>query len=741
MVTLFGLHQQLAMFILLLAWISTIQGMTVHIDTGNITLTQDLTPDVDVLAASPTVESLAKNNSASSSTNAVVNTYVLTLFTYENNQVYVYCPTSNNDENKNDSKKWIFYYVPVMLPAKQEDESDDEWIWSSENEIRVRLMLGNSEVETLARHAVSNKYHADIVKDYSKYWDVAPLMIDSLMAYIISSDSSPVAGVKQYHAVHPTTMIMTMRFSCTSKEIAEETVEKIISGDYEIEVSLYFAELKQVKTNFASITADQVKSVVSKTTADGGGTSPEYIHRNQASKFVGSYVTNVKKMIYIEDASLDMAAITAGLDDQLMSLFRQGKTSDLFLSTRIYWRLGMDESKQITLDVGLYTQVWSSADLNPDRITSELHKLFSKNDSETARSNNSNTYFNLDTDYLRESSKSASGSASVGGSFMGIGATASASASTAASNSLHDQLSRTNHDVFSLDEIQKLLTEQQVEVEWKGEKFQPKSFSVYKLTDLTDQLQIAIIAKQFSIDKKRGAIIRTISTLDGKKRFRPNRTSEIEEPKVERRKLLTGSVQLYAGKTPPPMPWLLCNGSQVSRSEFKSLFDVIGQAYGAGDGNTTFHLPDFRGRVAVGVDDGRVNIALNTTLGVTGGQLMHRLTIDQVPAHQHSAGTLSTSSDGLHSHSIYDPGHDHGGKTGSAGPLGPGGWGMTPRGHGSDQSSHSHSIPTGSTSISIYSAGVHSHRVAAGETGAMGGGQAFSLMQPYQTVNYIIYAE
>lgn len=310
-----------------------IQGMTVHIDTHNVTLAQDPVLDVNPVAASSAVESLAKNNSASSSTNAVVNTYVLTLFTYENNQVYVYSPTSNNDDHKSDSKKWIFYYVPVMLPAKEQDDSDDEWVWSAENEIRVRLMLGNNEVETLARTAISNKYDADIVKNYSEYWDIAPLMIDSLMAYVISGDSSPVAGVKQYHAVHPTTMIMTLRFPCTTNEIAEETVRKIISGDHEIEVSLYFAELKQVKTNFASITADQVKSVVSKTTADGGGTSPDYIHRNQASKFVGSYVTNVKKMIYIEDASLDTAAITAGLEDQLISLFRQGRRLNFFFGS------------------------------------------------------------------------------------------------------------------------------------------------------------------------------------------------------------------------------------------------------------------------------------------------------------------------------------------------------------------------------------------------------------------------
>jgi hypothetical protein len=65
---------------------------------------------------------------------------------------------------------------------------------------------------------------------------------------------------------------------------------------------------------------------------------------------------------------------------------------------------------------------------------------------------------------------------------------------------------------------------------------------------------------------------------------------------------------------------------------------------------------------------------------------------------------------------------------------------MTRKGYGSDQSSDSHTIPVGLTGITVNLADSHPHNVTSGETGSKGLEQQFSLMQPYQTVNYIIYA-
>lgn len=59
-----------------------------------------------------------------------------------------------------------------------------------------------------------------------------------------------------------------------------------------------------------------------------------------------------------------------------------------------------------------------------------------------------------------------------------------------------------------------------------------------------------------------------------------------------------GSLMPYAGTTPPD-GWLICDGSEISRTTYARLFSVIGTTYGAGDGNSSFNLPDFTGRVPV----------------------------------------------------------------------------------------------------------------------------------------------
>lgn len=62
-----------------------------------------------------------------------------------------------------------------------------------------------------------------------------------------------------------------------------------------------------------------------------------------------------------------------------------------------------------------------------------------------------------------------------------------------------------------------------------------------------------------------------------------------------------GTVLTFAGAN-APAGYLLCNGSTVSRSTYAALFAAIGTAHGSGDGATTFHLPDYRGRFLRGRD-------------------------------------------------------------------------------------------------------------------------------------------
>lgn len=85
----------------------------------------------------------------------------------------------------------------------------------------------------------------------------------------------------------------------------------------------------------------------------------------------------------------------------------------------------------------------------------------------------------------------------------------------------------------------------------------------------------------------------------------------------------------YGGE--PPKNWLLCYGQQVSRTEYPELFRVIGTRAGAGNGSSTFNVPDLRGKVIYG--QGASDFSQNT--GATVGETHHQLTVNELPAHGH----------------------------------------------------------------------------------------------------------
>jgi microcystin-dependent protein len=117
----------------------------------------------------------------------------------------------------------------------------------------------------------------------------------------------------------------------------------------------------------------------------------------------------------------------------------------------------------------------------------------------------------------------------------------------------------------------------------------------------------------------------------------------------------SGALMPYAGSS-APSGWLLSAGQAVSRSTYAALFTAISTTYGAGDGSTTFNLPDLRGRAAFGVDNMNGSTAsrvtsggsgvTGTTLGASGGAETVTLSSAQMPAHVHSGVTPSTGGTG-----------------------------------------------------------------------------------------------
>lgn len=138
----------------------------------------------------------------------------------------------------------------------------------------------------------------------------------------------------------------------------------------------------------------------------------------------------------------------------------------------------------------------------------------------------------------------------------------------------------------------------------------------------------------------------------------------------------------------PPKGWAFCNGQTLPINQNQALFSLLGTTYG-GNGQTTFQLPNFQGRVPMHTGNGLL-------LGQVGGEANHTLSIAEYPSHNHPIS-----------------GED-GPRVGTA--------------------------PTGAVLASgdIYGLGPPTGTLAAAAVGLAGGGQPHANMQPYLTLNVCI---
>ncbi|AEG42330.1 tail collar protein [Bdellovibrio phage phi1402] len=108
-----------------------------------------------------------------------------------------------------------------------------------------------------------------------------------------------------------------------------------------------------------------------------------------------------------------------------------------------------------------------------------------------------------------------------------------------------------------------------------------------------------------------------------------------------------GTVFAYAGYAGVPEGYLECNGQTVSRETYAALFDAINIAHGAGDGSTTFHLPDYRGRFLRGVDGtaGRDQNKTTRSASNSGGNSGNNVGSVQLDSMQNLTGNFAFTDD------------------------------------------------------------------------------------------------
>ena len=191
----------------------------------------------------------------------------------------------------------------------------------------------------------------------------------------------------------------------------------------------------------------------------------------------------------------------------------------------------------------------------------------------------------------------------------------------------------------------------------------------------------------------------------------------------------TGSIVMWPSVA-IPTDWKLCNGDAISRTTFNTLFSLIGTTFGAGDGSTTFNLPNYKNRmpygadtVAVGATGGSANaiVVSHNHGGVTGGQSV---------THTHSVSITTGGQSVQHTHDMttYIGVNAGGGGTAYVGNNSGGGTG-SPETTSVNSVDHSHAV-SGTTATNSVD---HTHTIAT--DGASG---TNANLPPYLGINFII---
>jgi microcystin-dependent protein len=191
-----------------------------------------------------------------------------------------------------------------------------------------------------------------------------------------------------------------------------------------------------------------------------------------------------------------------------------------------------------------------------------------------------------------------------------------------------------------------------------------------------------------------------------------------------------GTIICFAGQLVPP-GWILCDGTEISKSEYPKLFSVIGNTYGIPVNSSNFILPNLQQRIPLGK-------SISNNLGDNGGNSNITLSTNQLPSHNH---TGTTNSAGSHTHTATDSGHNHSYNDAYFAENRGGGQNVFGTASSSDyDNDYIYRTPTPTTSIgfaniTVENNGQHTHSFTTDTTGS---GSSINIMNPYLVLNYLI---
>ncbi|XP_055329265.1 uncharacterized protein LOC129581961 [Paramacrobiotus metropolitanus] len=536
---------------------------------------------------------LAPNKAGTGWSDVLVSPNAFLSATYQGFRISIY-KTANADTNL--SVPTQYFYPPALFIDPTSAKSYLNSLQENRPEMSFTVLMWDDEYEEFIREAVSKRLGQKIPRESIRVLPIEQIRIDALG---FAPSKYEIVNNWVSYASQPSTF--DFRFSCINKATCDDLAQHVKENPqlfvYDLEVSYSLINVRSAR-RIIQVKAEHVQAgkLFSQLQQQVPNTSVLYMKADDVTQMTLEIANNV------------MA--TEVVDDEFI-----GQDQSLTIIKILESLLQMKPESSAVFQEQMWNSVfWQDETTRPDRVTSTLNEYYKKADDK------------MQEKIRDELAKSQSTSSNVGGAvevgFLGASIKASMETAFASSNSFASEHEK--------EQFIATMAEASSKSQWSGERFIVKPTQLIRTNIARLQSSATVTSVQVRVARAEAQLTSRINLLAQPQLSNDTATSDIP----------TGSVQMFYGVV-LPLGWLPCDGSAVDCSKYRRLCGIL-----RGVNATDIRTPDLRGRTAIGAG----NVLLPHTIGNptnysfsigdAGGEVNHRLKLNEMPLHSHSYTAL-----------------------------------------------------------------------------------------------------
>ncbi|XP_055328828.1 uncharacterized protein LOC129581650 isoform X2 [Paramacrobiotus metropolitanus] len=514
-----------------------------------------------------------------------------------------------------------YFYPPALFIDPASAKTYLNTLQEDRPEMSFTVLMWDEEYEEFVREAVSRRLGQRVPKESIRVLPIEQIRIDALG---FAPSNYEIVNNWVSYAAQPSTF--DFRFSCINMEVCEILAQQVKKNPqlfvYDLEVSYSLITVRAAR-RIVQVKAEHVQAgrLFSQLQQQVPNTSVVYMKADDLTQMTLEIATNV------------MA--TEVVDDEFI-----GQDQSITITNILESLLQMKPESSASFQAQMWDSVfWKDENTRPDRVTSTLNEFYEKSDDERK-------------DRMKEVLAQSQTSSSSGGGSTTLGVLG---VSVQASMQMAFNDSSSFASDYEQEQFIATMTEASGKSQWSGERFIVKPMQLVRTNIARLQNSATVTSVQVRVARSAAQLTSRINLLvqspsNNTAQFSNNTELSCNNTQLSNNTsqssnntatsdIPPGSIQMFYG-VEIPVGWLLCDGAAVNCSIYQNLCRVL-----RGVNAANIRTPDLRGRTAIGAGNAQLPHTINDpvgyyfSVGATGGEVNHKLSLSEMPTHSHSYTT------------------------------------------------------------------------------------------------------